>query len=56
MGTLEQQAIKFPRGTHDDIIDTVQMIYNMYELMPNTKSIYSIPTIQYDSNGSPVFS
>ena len=54
MGTLEDQLIKFPRGTHDDIVDTVQMLYDLYELQPNTHTMFSIPKIEYDHNGQPV--
>jgi len=55
MDLLEKQLREFPRGKHDDVIDAVQMLYNMYELHPNTSSTHDVPTIRYDSNGRPVF-
>ena len=36
MDDLELQLKRFPRGKHDDIIDSLQMLYSMYELQPNT--------------------
>ena len=53
-GIIEDQLIKFPRGTHDDAVDSVQMLYDMYELQPSTKTMYSLPSISYDHNGVPV--
>lgn len=35
MQELENEERKFPRGKHDDIVDAVQMLYNLYELQPN---------------------
>lgn len=54
MGEVEQQLIKFPRARHDDIIDTVQMLYDMYSLQPNVKTMYQVPEIKYDSMGRPL--
>lgn len=53
---LEKQAIKFPRGAHDDIIDSVQMAYDMYELQPNTEKMHKKPQISYDKFGRPKIS
>lgn len=36
MDELELELKRFPRGKHDDIIDAEQMLYDMYELQPNT--------------------
>ena len=38
MDELELQLKKFPRGKHDDIIDALQMLYDMYSLQPNSKT------------------
>ncbi len=35
---LELELKRFPRGKHDDIIDSEQMLYSMYELQPNNKA------------------
>jgi phage terminase large subunit-like protein len=55
MEELEYQLERFPRGKHDDIIDALQMLYNMYELQPNNW----IPTaniwIKRDINGNPIY-
>lgn len=51
---LEKQLIKFPRAKHDDIIDALQMMYNMYELMPNVKSYQPIQ-ITYDQNWNVIY-
>jgi len=56
MDKLEKQLLEFPRWKHDDVIDAEQMLYNMYELQPNTVQSYQIPTIKYDSSWRPVFS
>lgn len=54
LADLENELIKFPRGTHDDLIDALQMLYNLYELQPNTESLYSMPVISYNEFGQPV--
>lgn len=51
---LEKQLIKFPRAKHDDIIDALQMAYNTYQLMPNTKSYRPIQ-IEYDQNWNVIY-
>ena len=40
--SLEAQLLKFPRGAHDDIIDALQMIYELYALCPHTPKIGEI--------------
>jgi len=49
---LEKQLIKFPRGSHDDMVDSTQMLYNMYELQPNIKRPNKI-RIEHDRFGRP---
>ena len=51
---LEKQLIKFPRAKHDDIIDALQMVYNMYTLTPNTKAYRPIQ-IEYDQNWNVIY-
>jgi phage terminase large subunit-like protein len=34
MDELELQLKRFPRGKHDDIVDSLQMVYEMIELHP----------------------
>ena len=52
---LEAQLKKFPRGKHDDIIDSLQMVYNLYELQPNATRFAPQFHIDYDFNGNPIF-
>lgn len=51
---LENELKKFPRGKHDDIIDSLQMCYNLYELQPNSKAFRTNIRIEYDYNGNPI--
>jgi predicted phage terminase large subunit-like protein len=52
---LENELERFPRGKHDDIIDTLQMLYDMYTLVPNVKHYYNTSvSIQYDSEWRPI--
>lgn len=37
MDELELELKRFPKGKHDDIIDTEQMLYDLYQLQPNSK-------------------
>jgi len=54
---LEAQLKKFPRGKHDDIIDALQMLYQVYnQIRPSSNNSYDIGTIRYDSRGRPIFS
>lgn len=55
MFALENQLKKFPRGKHDDIIDSVQMLYYFYTIQPNvTMPDYNF-RIEYDELGRPIF-
>jgi predicted phage terminase large subunit-like protein len=56
MSELEFELRRFPRGQHDDIIDALQMLYDMYTTMPNTIWNYQMPIINYDSNWIPIIS
>ena len=56
MSELESQLLKFPRWAHDDIIDSLQMLYNLYELQPNTKTNNFNLNIEYDYLWRPVMS
>lgn len=55
MDELELELKRFPRGKHDDIIDSEQMLYSIYEIIPNSKAYKDDIRIQYDSNGRPLF-
>ena len=50
MDELEFELKRFPRGRHDDIIDAEQMLYSMYELVPNNKAYKDNISIKYDAN------
>lgn len=52
---LEHELKRFPRGKHDDIIDSLQMLYNMYELVPNTWARKMSFNIEYDINGNVIY-
>lgn len=53
---LEAQLKKFPRGKHDDIIDALQMLYQVYgQIRPENNVGYDMVNIQYDKYGRPVF-
>ena len=52
--TLEQQCIKFPRGTHDDVIDATQMLYDLYSLQPAIRNKYGKFRVMHDEYGRPV--
>lgn len=53
MDELENEQRRFPRGTHDDIIDAEQMLFDMYLLQPNTIKIEPI-NISWDAMGRPM--
>lgn len=55
MDKLEKQLVEFPRWRHDDVIDAVQMLYDMYTLQPNTPKMFEIPKIQYTATGQPIY-
>lgn len=54
MSELEEQLIKFPRGTHDDLVDSAQMLYDLYTLQPNTRVMYAAPRVEFNEFGRPV--
>lgn len=47
MDELENELKRFPRGKHDDIIDSLQMVYDLYTLQPNTDRTQQL-NISYD--------
>lgn len=53
MDTLEYQLARFPRGKHDDIIDSLQMLYDMYSLQPNSTTKKQEIKLEYDANWIP---
>ena len=52
---LETQLKKFPRGAHDDIIDTLQMLYTLYSVRTSITDSYDNILIQYDELGRPIY-
>lgn len=50
---LEAQLLKFPKGRNDDVIDALQMVYDLYTLQPNTQVTKSFK-IEYGPNGRPM--
>ncbi len=53
MVELEFELKRFPRGRNDDIMDAMQMLYSMYELVPNNKAYKDDFQIVYDEMGNP---
>ncbi len=45
---LEHELKRFPRGKHDDIIDSLQMVYSLYELQPNSVKASIDISVEYD--------
>lgn len=54
MVELEAELKRFPRGRHDDIIDAEQMLYSMYEIMPNVKAYKDDIRIVYNNQWDPI--
>ena len=54
MQELEHELLRFPRGRHDDIADSLQMLYNMYKLTPNTNAYTGNIEIKYWPDWSPI--
>lgn len=56
MDSLENQLKRFPKWAHDDIIDALQMLYDLYTIAP--QSVYQEYNIKidYDANGIPIYS
>lgn len=50
---LEQQLYKFPKWKHDDCIDALQMLYDMYILQPNTWIKHNQFRVTRDINWNP---
>lgn len=55
MDELENEILRFPKWRNDDRVDSLQMLYSMYELHPNIQTINSNLEIKYDEYGSPIF-
>lgn len=55
MPELENELKRFPRGKHDDIIDALQMLYDLYELQPNSVTKDFNIKIEYDKFGRPIY-
>lgn len=57
MGSLESQLIRFPRAKHDDIVDALQMCYNIYKIPLKSGNFtdYQDFSQKYDKLGRPVF-
>lgn len=54
MDELENELKRFPRGKHDDIIDSLQMVYDLYTLQPNTDRTQQL-NISYDEYWRPIY-
>ncbi len=55
MDELEHELMRFPKWRHDDRIDSLQMLYSMYELHPNIKTANQNLEIKYDEYWRPIF-
>lgn len=55
MDELEHELLRFPKWKHDDRIDSLQMLYSMYELHPNIHTKNMNLEIKYDEFGTPIF-
>jgi predicted phage terminase large subunit-like protein len=53
MTELEFELKRFPRWRTDDIIDSMQMLYSMYELVPNNRAYRENFEIVYDDMWNP---
>lgn len=53
--SMEKQLLTFPRGKHDDVIDSLQMVYDLYTLQPNTHTRHRWIKVTYH-NWRPVLS
>lgn len=51
---LETQLKKFPRGAHDDIIDTLQMLYSLYVVRSAPMDSFKNVQVQYNELGQPI--
>lgn len=50
---LELELKRFPRWNHDDAIDSLQMLYSLYELQPNNMAYRDI-RMERDQYGNPM--
>ena len=56
MDELERQLLRFPKWAHDDIIDALQMQYDLYSLKQNVDlSDYNLE-VKYWANWVPIYS
>ena len=55
MTELELQLIKFPRGKHDDIIDALQMFYELKVIQPVGQSMQYKPATRFNADGLPIY-
>lgn len=53
--SMEKQLLTFPRWKHDDVIDSLQMVYDLYTLQPNTHTRHRWIKVTYH-NWRPVLS
>lgn len=53
--SLEKQLLTFPRGKHDDVIDSLQMVYDLYTLQPNVQTRHRWIKVSYQ-NWRPILS
>lgn len=54
MDELENEQKRFPRGKHDDVVDAVQMLYDLYVLQPNTVRKSLNIRMERDHMGRPI--
>ena len=52
---LEKELLEFPRSRNDDQADTLQMVYELYDLQPWNQKIHKVPVVKYDSSWRPYF-
>lgn len=55
MDELELELKRFPRGKHDDIIDAEQMLYDLYQLQPNSTTNMQEFKMERDQYGRPIY-
>jgi len=55
MEELELELKRFPRGKHDDIIDAEQMLYDLYQIQPNSTTRLLEFKMEWDSYGRPIY-
>ena len=55
MDELELELKRFPRGKHDDIIDAEQMLYDLYQIQPNSTTRTQEFKMEWDNYGRPIY-